>query len=100
MIMEKNTFKIASMALALSIGVSAAYVQAKLPAPAPLTDEQKAKAEEAKAKAAEGAKKEADLLAKYQDKAADNFRARSGVKASATVVSGSATAPALEAKKP
>lgn len=47
---------------------------AKLPAPPPMTDEQKAKAEETKAKAAEAAKKEATLLAKYQDKAADNYK--------------------------
>lgn len=47
---------------------------AKLPAPPPMTDEQKAKAAETKAKAAESAKKEADLLSRYQDKAAENYR--------------------------
>jgi hypothetical protein len=46
---------------------------AKLPAPAPLTDEQKAKAAEAKEKAAEAAKKEAADLARYQDRAAARF---------------------------
>lgn len=51
---------------------------AKLPAPAPMTDEQKAKAEADKAKAAEAAKKEAGLLAKYQDKAADNYKRGQG----------------------
>jgi hypothetical protein len=71
--MHKNMIKLAPIALALLVGVSAAYVQAKLPAPAPLNDEQKAKAEEAKAKAAESAKKEADLLVKYQDRAAANY---------------------------
>lgn len=74
MIMQKNNRKLASIALALGVGFAAAFVQAKLPAPAPLNDEQKAKAEEAKAKAAEGAKKEADLLARYQDKAAENYK--------------------------
>ena len=91
MIMQKNIIKLVSIAFALSVGVSTAFVQAKLPAPAPLNDEQKAKAEEAKAKAAEAAKKEADLLTKYQDKAADNFKAKQAAKVSA---------PAIEVKKP
>ena len=46
---------------------------AKLPAPAPLNDEQKAKAEETKAKAADGAKKEAADLGRYQDKSAERY---------------------------
>lgn len=46
----------------------------RLPAPPPMTDEQKAKAAETKTKAADAAKKEADLLSKYQDKAADNYK--------------------------
>ncbi len=74
--MQKQFIKLVSITFALSIGFAAAFVQAKLPAPAPLNDEQKAKAEEAKTKAAEGVKKEAELLAKYQDKAADNFKSR------------------------
>ena len=61
---------------------------AKLPAPPPMNEEQKAKAEEAKAKAAEAAKKEADLLAKYQDKAADNYKKGQGkAKGGATAAS-------------
>lgn len=56
---------------------------AKLPAPAPMTDEQKAKAEEVKAKAAEAAKKDGEMLAKYQDKAADNYRKGQGMKGKA-----------------
>lgn len=76
MIMQKNFIKLATITFALGLGFAAAFVQAKLPAPAPLNDEHKAKAEEAKVKAAEGVKKEADLLAKYQDKAADNFKSR------------------------
>lgn len=52
----------------------------KLPAP---TEEQKAKAEAAKAKAAEGAKREAELLGKYQDRAADNYKRGKVVKTGA-----------------
>jgi hypothetical protein len=106
MIMKKNIIKLTSIAFALSIGFTAAFVQAKLPAPAPLNDEQKAKAEEAKVKAAEGAKKEADLLAKYQDKAAENFKSRAA-KQSTSPATASPSAPAAaptavtpEAKKP
>jgi len=44
---------------------------AKLPAP---TDEQKAKAAEAKARADESAKKDAELLAKSQDRAVDHYK--------------------------
>ena len=65
---------IATIAVALFAGTA----WAKLPAPPPMTDEQKAKAEEAKAKAADAAKKESDLLAKYQDKAADNYKKGQG----------------------
>lgn len=46
---------------------------AKLPAAAPPTDEQKAKAAEAKEKAADAAKKDAADLARYQDKSADHY---------------------------
>ncbi len=63
--------RIAVAAIALALASGGAW--AKLPA-APMTDEQKAKAEEAKAKAAEAAKKEAELLGKYQDKAVDNYK--------------------------
>jgi len=44
---------------------------AKLPAPPPMDP---AKAEEAKKKAADGAKKEAELLSKAQDRAAENYK--------------------------
>jgi hypothetical protein len=43
----------------------------KLPA---LTDEQKTKAAETKAKADEAAKRDAELLGKSQDRAADNYK--------------------------
>lgn len=46
---------------------------AKLPAAPPPTDEQKAKAAEAKEKAAEGAKKDAADLGRYQDKSAERY---------------------------
>lgn len=59
--------------MTVAIALCAGTAWAKLPV-APMTDEQKAKAEETKAKAAEAAKKEATLLAKYQDKAADNYK--------------------------
>ena len=62
-----------TMALALMAGTA----WAKLPVP-PMTDEQKTKAEETKAKAAEAAKKDSELLAKYQDKAADNYKKGQG----------------------
>lgn len=64
--------------MTIAIALSAGTAWAKLPAPPPMTDEQKAKAEETKAKAAEAAKKDATLLAKYQDKAADNYKKGQG----------------------
>lgn len=64
--------RVALTTFALWLVVGTAW--AKLPAPPPMTDEQKVKAEAVKAKAAEDAKKEAGLLAKYQDKAADNYK--------------------------
>jgi len=63
--------------MVVAIALVAGTAWAKLPAP-PMTDEQKAKAEEAKAKAGEAAKNEAALLAKYQDKAADNYKKGQG----------------------
>ena len=50
---------------------AAGAVHARLPAP---TEEQKAKAAEAKAKSDEAAKKDAELLGKYQDRAVDRYR--------------------------
>jgi len=82
--------RVAMAAVALALLSGSAW--AKLPV-APMTDEQKAKAEEAKAKAAEAAKKEADLLSKYQDKAVDNYK-KTHAKAK-----GAAAAPPAKAKK-
>ncbi len=59
-----------SFAAAL-MGCAFGMASAKLPA---LTEEQKGKAEEAKAKADAAAKKEAELLGKYQDRAAENYK--------------------------
>ena len=46
---------------------------AKLPPPAPMNDEQKAKAEETKAKAADAAKKSAADEQRYQDRSAERY---------------------------
>ena len=54
---------------------------AKLPAP---SDEQKAKATEAKAKADEGAKRDAELLGKSQDRAVESFKRGKVVKTGTT----------------
>ena len=60
------------MTLAAALmGLAFGIASAKLPA---LTDEQKAKAEEAKGKAADAAKKESELLGKYQDRATENYK--------------------------
>ena len=67
-----------SVLVTVAFALVAGTAWAKLPAPAPMTDEQKVKAEAAKAKAAEDAKKDAGLLAKYQDKAADNYKKGQG----------------------
>ena len=61
----------------IGLALLAGTAWAKLPV-APMTDEQKAKAEEAKTKAAEAAKKESELLARYQDKAADSYKKGQG----------------------
>jgi hypothetical protein len=71
----------AALAAAL-IGCAFGVASAKLPA---LTDDQKAKAAEAKAKADEAAKKDAELLGKYQDRAAENYKRGKVQKTSANV---------------
>lgn len=69
--MKLNHF--VALLLGCALASVAAPTFAKLPAPAPLTDEQKAKAAEVKEKAAEAAKKDAADLARYQDRAASRF---------------------------
>ena len=63
--------KFTAMLAALALGCAFGIASAKLPAP---SEEQKAKAAEAKAKADEGAKRDAELLAKSQDRAAENYK--------------------------
>jgi hypothetical protein len=60
-----------AVALAGTFGIAAA----KLPVP-PETPESKAKADDTAAKAAAAAKKEAEDLSRYQDKAVVNFKER------------------------
>lgn len=66
-------------ALLVACAVGVAY--AKLPPPPPVDP---AKAEEAKMKAAEAAKKETELLAKYQDRAVERYKREKGIKTSAS----------------
>jgi protein-disulfide isomerase len=54
---------------------------AKLPAPAPMNEEQKAAAAAKAAKAAEGAKKEAELLSKSMDVTAEKYKKSLAAKA-------------------
>jgi len=63
--------------MAVIMAAVAGAVWAKLP-PAPAVDP--AKAAEAKTKADEAAKKDADLLGKYQDKAVANYRKNKGIR--------------------
>ena len=67
-------FRILMMSVAMA--ASAGAVWAKLPA-APADP---VKAAEAKAKTDEAAKKDADLLGKYQDKAVANYRKNKGIR--------------------
>ena len=75
-------FRILMMSVAMA--ATAGAVWAKLPA-APVDP---AKAAEAKAKADEAAKKDAELLGKYQDRAAANYRKNKGIKGPAPKVGG------------
>jgi hypothetical protein len=83
-----NKFVIALM-LSAGLGIgSIAGVQAKLPAVPPKGDAEKAAEAE---KAAVAKAKEAELTAKYQDKAAANYKKNKGIadpKASAATTSG------------
>jgi hypothetical protein len=70
--------------MTVAMAATAGAVWAKLPAP----PADPAKAAEAKAKADEAAKKDADLLAKYQDKAVVNYRKNKGLRGPAPKVGG------------
>ena len=67
--------------MTVAMAATAGAVWAKLPA-APADP---AKAAEAKAKADDAAKKDAELLGKYQDKAVTNFRKNKGIRAPASM---------------
>lgn len=60
----------------IAAGMIAGAAFAKLPPAPPMTDEQKA---EKAAKDKAGAEKDAELLGKYQDKAAANYKKAKGV---------------------
>ena len=68
-------FRILLMSVAMA--ATAGAVWAKLP---PASPADPAKAAEAKVKADEAAKKDADLLGKYQDKAVVNYRKNKGIR--------------------
>ena len=63
---------------ALAFALSAGLAQAKIPV-APMDDAAKAKAEDAKAKAAAAAKKDAEDLAKAQDRVVEYYRKSHGM---------------------
>ena len=65
------------VAAALALALSAGLAQAKIPV-APMDDAAKAQAEEKKARAAEAAKREAELLAKAQDRVAERYKKGQG----------------------
>ena len=72
---------IRAVIMTVAMAATAGAVWAKLPA-APADP---AKAAEAKAKADEAAKKDADLLSKYQDKAVANYRKNKGIRGPAPI---------------
>jgi len=78
--MKAPRFWMVVPALLVAGVVGLAY--AKLPQ-APMDDAAKAKAEEAKAKAGAAAKKEAEELAKSQDRVAERYKKEKGVKTAA-----------------
>jgi hypothetical protein len=81
----------AAIVAAICLAFIGGPLWAKLPAPPPMDDAQKAAAAAKAAKAAEAAKKEAELLAKYQDLTAEKYKKAQAPKAAA------AAAPAPKA---
>ncbi len=73
--MKKMSPRLRSLLLVVALAGAAGTAVAKLPVPE-ATPESKARAEEAAAKAAAAAKKDAEDLARYQDKAAANYKER------------------------
>ncbi len=76
---------------ALAFALSAGLAHAKIPVP-PMDDAAKAKAEESKAKAADAAKKDAEQLAKAQDRVAERYKKGQA--------KGGTPAPAAKSAKP
>jgi hypothetical protein len=73
----------ASIVAATCLALIGGPLWARLPAPPPMTEEQKAAAAAKAAKAAEAAKKEAELLVKYQDLTAEKYKKANAPKAAA-----------------
>jgi hypothetical protein len=85
----------AAIVAAICLALIGGPLWAKLPAPPP-TEEQKAAAAAKAAKAAEGAKREAELLGKYQDLTVEKYKKAQAPKSAAAA----APAPtAASAKK-
>jgi hypothetical protein len=70
----------------LAFALSAGLAQAKIPVP-PMDDAAKAKAEETKAKDADAAKKDAEQLAKAQDRVVERYKKGQAKGAKAAVAS-------------
>jgi hypothetical protein len=85
----------AAIVAAICLALIGGPLWAKLPAPPPPTDEQKAAAAAKAAKAAEAAKKEAELLGKYQDLTVEKYKKAHAPKAAAAA----APAPTAAAAK-
>ena len=64
----------AAIVAAICLAFIGGPLWAKLPAPPPMDDAQKAAAAAKAAKAAEASKKDAELLAKYQDLTAEKYK--------------------------
>jgi hypothetical protein len=75
MTMKKVELLMAGLLVTLAFASAPDPASARLPAP-PETAGSKAKAEEVAAKVAAAARKEADELARYQDKAVANYKER------------------------
>lgn len=73
--MKRVELLLSGLLVALVLAVTPGPASARLPTP-PETPDSKAKAEETAAKVAAAAKREAEDLGRYQDKAAANYRDR------------------------
>lgn len=82
----------AGIVAAICLALIGGPLWAKLPAPPPMTEEQKAAAAAKAAKAAEASKKEAELLVKYQDLTAEKYKKEQAQKAAAAAQAAKATA--------